>query len=226
MKKLALFDIDGVIYEGHAIFDQIQNQEARGIITKGTWNKILFEVQEYKSGKKDYTKAANAMLEAYVSSLKGFGYAFFLDDVTHFFLKNKKNFLAYFQKLIPKINSDHDIYLVTTNFQFTCEATEKVFGLEANHLCSVAEVREGKLTGKVELSLAGNKGRVAELIEKYGRKGSIAVGDSENDADMLDLVELPLVMEPNEKLAEIAKTKGWRVVNRDTIAGIITSHAG
>lgn len=32
MKKLAVFDIDGVIYEGYSIFDQIQDQEKRGII--------------------------------------------------------------------------------------------------------------------------------------------------------------------------------------------------
>lgn len=42
---------------------------------------------------------------------------------------------------------------------------------------------------------------------------------------MLDLVEFPLVMEPNEKLIEITKSKNWQIVNRDTITDIIMSHA-
>ena len=74
------------------------------------------------------------------------------------------------------------------------------------------------------MSLGGNKGIVAELLNKYGKDGSMAVGDSENDADMLDKVKYPLVMEPNEKLEQIAKAKNWEVVNRNTITDIIMTH--
>lgn len=74
------------------------------------------------------------------------------------------------------------------------------------------------------MSLAGNKNIVSSLIEKYGKVGSFAVGDSENDADMLELVEFPFVMEPNPKLEVIANKNGWKIVNRSTITDIITSN--
>ncbi len=223
MKKLALFDIDGVIYEGHTIFDQIQDQEKRGILAKGTWDKILFELGEYKSGKKNYKQAADAMLEISALAVKNRSYKEMVDDTTDYLIRNKNKFFPYFEKLIPQINKTHDTYFVTTNFQLMCEALGIIFGIK-NYLSSIAEVKDGRFTGKVELSLGGNKGIVSSLISKYGRSGSIAVGDSENDADMLDKVEYPLVMEPNEKLIVIAKQKGWQVVNRDTIADIIMSH--
>jgi len=68
---LAVFDIDGVLYDGHSIFDIIKSQESKGFIHKGTWKKIEDLLRSYKSGKIDYTKAANEMLKTYASSLKG-----------------------------------------------------------------------------------------------------------------------------------------------------------
>ncbi len=222
MKKLALFDVDGVIYEGHTIFDQIQDQEARGIIAKGAWDKILVELKDYQSGKKTYTEAANAMLVIHAEALKVRNYQAIVDDTRAYFVRNKEKFFPYFAKLVSKIENEYDIYFVTTNFQFMCEAIGTIFGVK-KYLSSIAEVRTGKFTGKVERSLAGNKGIAEDLISKYGKEGSIAVGDSENDADMLDKVEFPFVMEPNEKLKEISKKNGWKVVNRENISKHILS---
>jgi phosphoserine phosphatase len=215
VKKLALFDIDGVIYSGHTIFDQIQNQEKRGILLSGTWDKILSEIGEYKSGRKNYKQAADCMLKISALAIKGKSYKEMLSDTTHYMMRSKDKFFPYFVKLIPELKKTYDIFFVTTNFQFICEAIGTVLGVK-NYLSSVAEVKNGKFTGKVKLSLAGNKGMVKDLIVKYGKAGSIAVGDSENDADMLKEVEHPFVFEPNEKLEKICKDSGWQVVNRDS----------
>jgi len=224
MKKLALFDIDGVIYDGYSIFDQIQDQEKRGIIKSRTWDKILLELQAYKSGQKTYVEAANKMLEVSADSIRGLENTFWLDDTKKYMSRHMNKFFPYFKHLVNALKDTHEIYFVTTNFQIIPQAIGEIFGIN-NYLSSRAEVVEGKFTGKVEFSMAGNKGIVARLINVYGRLGSIAVGDSEDDADMLDLVEFPFVMEPNEKLAEIAKSKNWQIVNRDTIADIILKHA-
>lgn len=223
MKKLALFDVGGVIYNGHTIFDQTQDQESRGILAKGTWDKILSEIGEYKSGRKNYKQAADAMLIISALAVKGHSYKEMVDDTTKYLVANKDKFFPYFEKVVSQIKNTYDIYFVTTNFQFMCEALGNIFGVK-NYLSSIAEVKNDIFTGKVERSLGGNKGIVVNLFSKYGRNGSIAVGDSENDADMLDKVQFPLVMEPNEKLKIISEQKGWQIVNRDTITGIIMSH--
>lgn len=216
MKKLALFDIDGVIHGGHHVFELIQDMERRGIIPKETWNKILVELNEYKQGRKNYKQMADFVLEVSAKSVQGKNYNDLLKDTYEYMLRNKDKFFPYFEKIVPSLGKKYDIYFVTTNFQFIPEAIGKIFGVK-NYLSSIAEVKNGKFTGKVELSLGGNKGIVADLISRYGKEGSFAVGDSENDADMLDKVEHPFVMEPNDKLTEIASKNGWQVVNRDTI---------
>ena len=217
MKKLAIFDIDGVIYDGHSIFDIVQDQEKKKLIPTGTWDKILFELGEYKSGKKNYKQAADSMLATHATALKGSSYKDIIDHNYNYFMENKNKFFPYFKNLSKELSRTHDLYFVTTNFQFGAEAVGKIFGIK-NYLSSIAELKGNTFTGKVELSLGGNKGIVSNLIKKYGREGSIAVGDSENDIDMLDKVKFPFAMEPDEKMAKIARERSWTIVDRKNIA--------
>jgi phosphoserine phosphatase len=222
MKKLALFDIDGVIHGGHLIFDIVQDSEKKGIIPFGVWKKILFEIEEYKSGRKNYKEAADSMLEAYAKSLYGLSYRDVFDHSYKYISNSKKKMFEYFLKILTELIKKYDIYFVTTNFQFIAEAYAKYVGIK-NYISSIAEVKKGKFTGKVELSLGGNKGIVSELIKKYGKNGSVAFGDSENDADMLKEVEHPFVFEPNEKLEKICVGNGWRMVDRDSAYKVLTN---
>lgn len=215
MKKLALFDIDGVIYKGHLIFDIIQDSEKKGIISSGVWEKILFEIEEYKSGRKNYKEAADGMLEAYAKALCGLSYKDLFKHSYEYISSNKERVFEYFPKVLTELKKKYDVYFVTTNFQFTAGVYARRIGVK-NYVSSIAEVKGGKFTGKVELSLGGNKGIVEKLIKKYGKEGSIAFGDSENDADMLRKVQYPFVFEPNEKLVKICKENSWKVVNRES----------
>lgn len=224
-KKLALFDIDGVIYGGHAIFDLVRDQEQKGFIKPGLWEKIEEEIDKYKKGEKNYKEAADSMLLYYAKWLKGKKYSVLFEDNLNFIIANKAKVFPYFENLAIKISADYDIYFVTTNFDCTAEAFKHEFKVKG-FLSSKLALKDGIITGKVELSLGAKKGIVSDLISKYGRAGSIAVGDSENDADMLDKVEYPFVIEPNEKLEKIANKNGWKIVSRDTISDIIISHVG
>ena len=212
-KKLALFDIDGVLYSGHLVFDLVQDQEKKGIVL-GVWKKILSEMEEYKSERKNYKEAADGMLGAHAKALQGLSYKLLFDHAYEYISNHKEKMFNYLFDILPGLSKKYDIYLVTTNFQFATEAYAKYIGAKG-YLSSIAEVRDGKFTGKVELSLGGNKGIVKDLIKKYGKESSIAFGDSENDADMLKEVKYPFVFEPNEKLEKICKDNGWKSVNRD-----------
>ena len=55
---------------------------------------------------------------------------------------------------------------------------------------------------------------MAQLVNKYHARqtGSIAVGDSEGDIEMLEAVESPIAFNPSKKLFHHAQTHGWKVV--------------
>jgi phosphoserine phosphatase len=215
-RKIAFFDIDGVIYDGHIMFEQIKTQERNKILAKGTWKKILIETAKYKLGLQNYKETANKMLDIHAMSLKGIDYKNVEDDVYQYILRHDTNFFSYFKKLILSLRKTHDICLVTNNFQFICKAVGKSFGIN-KYISSIAEVKNGKFTGFVKFSLVGKKDTVSSLISRYGRKGSVAVGNSLNDAEMLNKVEFPFIMEPDRQTKVIASKKSWYMVNRDDI---------
>lgn len=224
MKKLALFDIDGVIYDGHSIFDLVQSWEKDGLIGAGLWDHFLSLLGRYKKGELTYKEAADNMLFEYSKKLAGKKYEDLVKATYDFISNNKTKLFPYFEKLTPILKETHDIYFVTTNFDFTAEAFYKYFGVNG-FLSSKINQNSGIVNEGVELSLGGNKGIVVDLINKYGFGGSIAVGDSENDADMLEKVENPFVIEPDEKLKIIATEKNWTIVDRNNISDTIVKHA-
>ncbi|WKZ25562.1 MAG: haloacid dehalogenase-like hydrolase [bacterium] len=220
MKSIAIFDIDGVIYDGHSIFDLIQDQENKGFIETGLWDSILEHLEKYKKGELTYKETADTMLLEYSSSLKGEKYDDVVDYNLDFIKRSSKKIFPYFKSLVSDLEKTHDIYFVTTNFDFTAEAFTKYFDLNG-FLSSKVKQNNGVIQEGLELSLGGNKGIVTDLIDKYGFSGSIAVGDSENDIDMLEKVENPLVMEPDDKLKDIALSRKWTIVDRNTISDTI-----
>ncbi|MDO8408133.1 MAG: HAD-IB family phosphatase, partial [bacterium] len=74
----------------------------------------------------------------------------------------------------------------------------------------------GNFTGTIEdEDLIKNKAAV--LTRAVRREGltfeqSFAVGDSESDIGMLDMVETPIAFNPNSHLYTHAKRRGWKVV--------------
>lgn len=224
MKKIALFDIDGVIYEGHSIFDLVQSWEKDGLIEIGLWQHFLNLLGSYKKGEISYKEATDSMLLEYSKKLSGKKYEDLVKATYDFISNNTNKLFPYFENLTPVLKESYDIYFVTTNFDFTAEAFCKYFGVNG-FLSSKINQNNGIVNEGLELSLGGNKGIVVDLINKYGFEGSIAVGDSENDADMLEKVEYSFVIEPDEKLKTIAIENNWTIVDRNNISDTIIKHA-
>ena len=75
----------------------------------------------------------------------------------------------------------------------------------------------------------GKHAVLQELIDKHhaGMAGSIAVGDVASDISMLEMVEKPIVFNPERKLFDRAKAKGWKIViERKNIVYELEKHDG
>ncbi len=222
-KKLALFDMDGVIYQDHSIFDVIQDQEKSGFIKFGLWKKILDLLDKYKSEQLTYKETADGMLDVYSKYLVNKKYKDLLEYSSSFLDRNQDKIFPYFEDLSNFLTPEYDIYLISTNLDFIVEAFANRFKTKG-FLSSKLNTKDGVFQEGLELSMAGNKGIVADLINKYGKEKSLAVGNSQNDIDMLEKVDFPFVMEPNDKLKEIVTQRGWQIVSRLDIADIIKAH--
>lgn len=208
MKKIAFFDLDKTIFGGQTFFMFVKHEIDKGRVDVNTWEAIESLLNDYKSSAISYKEAADQMLIIFASALRGTRYDELLKDAEEFFEQNSEKFYTYFVDLHTKLAETHDIYIVTTNIEFIAKAVVKRFRL-AGHISTQYGVVEGIFNGEVEKSLAGNKHVVAELLNEYGVEGSLAFGDSENDIEMLELVETPICVDPNDRLIEAANERGW-----------------
>lgn len=69
-------------------------------------------------------------------------------------------------------------------------------------------------TGNVVKSHTGKDKIIRELVERYGLtyEGSYAVGDSNGDSGMLEVVDNPIAFNPTQELLDKAIAHGWKIV--------------
>lgn len=219
-KNLALFDLDKTIYKNHSFFELAKYEVDRGRVSQETWEDIQKLLELYETGKKPYSETANHLLKTYANSLKGLNEEDLYSDTLEYFQLNEENFFDYFGETVQLLGDKYDLYIVTTNAQYIARAVCEIYGLDG-FISSQFGVKNEKFTGEVEDSLADGKHMVSSLLEKYGFENSIAVGDSENDISMLELVEYPICINSSEALESHAKKNRWRIVSGETMADVI-----
>ncbi len=74
--------------------------------------------------------------------------------------------------------------------------------------------KDGVFTGERVATIGAKAVVLQELVATHNLTiaGSIAVGDSEGDIDMLSAVEQPIAFNPSKKLFEHAQQQAWKIV--------------
>jgi HAD superfamily hydrolase (TIGR01490 family) len=111
----------------------------------------------------------------------------------------------------------HELVLITAANHFLAEAIAKKLQLQ-NIICTQAEIKQGKFTGKIKGVPAFQEGKVTLLAEWLREKqmtldGSWGYSDSHNDLPLLNLVENPVAVRPDAKLRSHALLHGWRLLD-------------
>jgi phosphoserine phosphatase len=84
-------------------------------------------------------------------------------------------------------------------------------------IATEAEVVDGVYTGRLAQPFRHGTGKAEAIAALAAEKGydlslSFAYSDSHNDLPMLELVGIPVVINPDSQLARIAYQRGWPVV--------------
>ena len=111
------------------------------------------------------------------------------------------------------------VLLTSATNRFLTELTAAALGIE--HLIGTEpELQDGVFTGRASGVLNMREGKVtrlhtwlAERGEKLEQFHSLAYSDSMNDLPLLRAVNEPIAVDPDSKLAAIAKEHGWRVLS-------------
>lgn len=213
-KKFAVFDIDGTIFHWqffHELFDELVEAH---VIDQAIADRVLEKRRKWRQGIVNWSEYELTLVEALNSGIIGIDKAF-LEAISERIVTAKGKVLYHYTRdLLRDLQSKGYTTIVISGSQQTLvERFAKTYNIDIA-LGLDYEFSDNKLVS-IKRSIFGQKDTLLkQVVDEHGLgwTDSYAIGDTSGDASMLDLVEHPIAFNPDAKLLEIAKDKGWKIV--------------
>lgn len=213
---LAIFDLDNTLLGGDSDYLWGRYLAENNLVDAQQYHDAnLAFMHDYEAGRLDI----NAFLEFVFEPLAKNN----MEDL----LKWRADYLQ--QKIIPIIlpkgleliehhrQRGDTLLIITATNSFLTTPIAKLLNID-NLIGTDPEIRDGRYTGKVQGVPSFQQGKVTRLQQwltehQYDLKGSYFYSDSRNDLPLLEQVETPIAVDPDEKLAEIAQQRHWKILS-------------
>lgn len=213
---LAIFDLDNTLISDDSDYLWGQFLVDRGIVDKERYEKANIQFyDDYKQGKLDIVEFLHFSLTPLANNNPEKLFEWrneFIETVI------KPIQLKPAIRLVNKHRFKGDTVLViTATNRFVTEPIVKLFGID-NLLATTPEFIDNHFTGKFEGIPCFQEGKVKLLEEwlknsKETMKGSFFYSDSHNDIPLLELVDNPIAVDPDEKLRDLALQRDWSIIS-------------
>lgn len=215
--KIAIFDIDGTIFRKNLHFELINELVWLKIFPKSVRSTLVDVYSSWLEHTGTYEDYRQALVKVYSEHIRGVSpeeVRKAAEDVIPF---HERRTYIFAEELMKKLRQEHYFILAISGSPLEIvEAYNKSYLHFDQVFGSVYEIGEdGLYTGTATFEPTLDKIQVArQCISEHhlSFKNSYAVGDTQSDAGILELVEHPIAFNPNQNLKAIAEEKGWRIV--------------
>lgn len=217
LRPFAVFDIDGTIIRW-----QLYHAIADALATKGHIDHELFK--NVKAARMNWKRRAHessftdyeiTLVNTYDKALKSLSFDSFMQAAQGVFDEYKDQTYNYTRDLIYSLKDQgYLLFAISASQEEIVEMLAKYYGFDA-WAGSTYKRQEDSFTGeKTPLRRELKVKTLKSLAEKFEAtyEGSIAVGDSDSDIPMLEIVEQPIAFNPDKKLFHYAQKQGWPIV--------------
>lgn len=217
MQNVAFFDIDGTVFRSSLLIRLTEELVAANVFPKEAASGYADAFLAWQNREGTYEAYIAAVISTYYEHIRGVHYGTVADIGREVVREHSKHVYRYTRDLIADLKRD-DYYLVAISQspksildEFCHEyGFDKVYG----RMYEIGPT--DRFTGVVEdAHIIENKANIVERVFQSGKvtlANSVAVGDTEGDISMLQMVERPICFNPNQALYMHAKQMGWEVV--------------
>ncbi len=215
-KPVATFDVDGSLYRSNLLVD-LTNQLVRqgsfqsGIIDQFRDAQIGWQVERHRES---YVQYIDQLIGTYVQHLKGLSVDELNTAVKQVIRYSPGLMYVYGRELVRGLKDTHQLVAISGSPVEVVRPFVQQLGIEDVH-ATTFEVNQGVYTGEVIHVGTRNKDQTLKgMVDRMNLsfQGSVAMGDTDSDISMLDLVQRPIAFNPNKELFEHALTEGWEIV--------------
>ena len=215
-QSFAVFDIDGTLIRWqlyHAVFEALAKL---GSIDDATHQTVRDARMLWKrrAGEESFRAYEQRLVTAYESLLSHITVQEFQTAAGAVFEEYKDQVYTYTRDLIRELKRrGYLLFAISGSQQEIVERVANYYGFD-DCAGAVYEQKAGRFTGRSTFRPGTKHLTLQSLIAKHHARltGSVAVGDSESDISLLEMVEQPIAFNPTKKLFDQAKSQGWPVV--------------
>lgn len=216
MQKFAVFDIDGTLIRWqlyHVIVDRLAqagelSSEAAAQLKKA---RMKWKNREHHESFADYERV---LINIFEGSLENIKPQVFDSLVSNVIEQYQQQVYTYTRDLIAKLKQrGYVILAISGSHHELVEEIAKAYGFD-DWVGTTYERKDGSYSGKSFIASHHKAQVLQDLIAKHDLtlEDSYAVGDSQSDAPMLELVEHPIAFNPDQNLFNIAQKNHWNIV--------------
>ncbi len=217
LRKVAIFDIDGTIFRSSLLIELVEvliELELFPVSVRADYEK---EKVEWLDRKGDYEAYIMAVVKVFMKNIKGIPYDKFLHASELVVARYRHRTYKFTEELIQELKEDgYFLLAISQSPKGTLDFFCNDVGFDKTYGRIYETDPEGIFTGNVvdEHLIRDKAAILRRACEKEGLtlEGSVGVGDTEGDISFLELVDRPVCFNPNLKLYEHAKERGWETV--------------
>jgi HAD superfamily hydrolase (TIGR01490 family) len=216
MKPFAVFDIDGTLIRWQLFHAIVHSLGKHGHMPADAHERIKKARMDWKlrTTNEGFGAYEEILVKEYLAVLKQISteqYALIVQEV---FDEYKDQVYTYTRDLVQDIKKKGYFLLAISGSHH-----EIIQKLAQHHGFDVAvgstiEQIDGKFSGGIDTPIFDKAKVLKRLIAEHNltTTDSVAVGDSKSDVAMLELVDNPIVFNPDRKLFTVAKERQWKIV--------------
>ena len=216
-RPFAVFDLDGTLIRWqlyHALADQLvkqgdldatQYQAVRA--ARMTWKK--------RASENSFREYEDALVKLVYATMNDIPVANFEQAGAAVIAEYRDQVYTYTRDLIKSLRvQDYLLFAVSASPESIVAIIADYYSFDG-YAGSSYDSQDGHFTGEMDVVLRTRKpDKIRELMSVHHAvlANSIAVGDSEGDIPMLEMVEQPIAFNPTKELFEHARAAGWQIV--------------
>lgn len=216
-RKFAIFDIDGTIFRSSLLIDLVDAFIQENIFKAEVSDIYKEAYKKWTEREGLYEEYIDAVVSAFNQNLKGIKYEDFDRITKRVIVDNHNKVYQYTRDLVKELKKKNYYLLAISNSpKEIVDEFCKTLGFDKIYGRMYEVDIDGKFTGQgLYLDKISDKAIILKhVIEKEGlvMDDSIGVGDTESDISFLDIVKIPICFNPNKRLYDAAKSKGWKII--------------
>ncbi|MFA5736621.1 MAG: HAD-IB family hydrolase [Candidatus Paceibacterota bacterium] len=217
MKRVAIFDVDGTIFRSSLLIELVEALIEAKIFPINCRRGYQKELESWLNREGSYEDYISAVINIFTKNIKGVYYGDFIEIGKILIKQKQKRVYRFTRDLIAQLKKkEYFLLAISQSPKGILDNFCAKLGFDKVYGRFYELGPDDKFTGQVtDEHLISNKANIVKrAIEKENLtlKGSIAVGDTEDDIPMLEIAEKVICFNPNQKLLRYAKINNWPIV--------------